>query len=113
LTPDTEDSPAPAGSGILNFSSRSTLQDSSGTISSQAAQIALLHVDSPPSKENGVERRGDASEYSTHSQQMEEPALHGSVEKSRQRRSRHFSVLTYYAYAPRVKTAAALLDGLF
>ncbi|WNM60617.1 hypothetical protein [Candidatus Nitrospira neomarina] len=37
----------------------------------------------------------------------------GSVEKSRQRRSRHFSVLTYYAYAPRVKTAAALLDGLF
>ena len=39
--------------------------------------------------------------------------LNGSVEKSRQRRSRHFSVLTYYAYAPRVKTAAALLDGLF
>ncbi|GJL59121.1 MAG: hypothetical protein NPIRA03_19780 [Nitrospirales bacterium] len=37
----------------------------------------------------------------------------GSVEKSRQRRSRHFSVLTYYAYAPRVKTAAALLDGPF
>ncbi len=37
----------------------------------------------------------------------------GSVEKSRQRRSRHFPVLTYYAYAPRVKTAAALLDGLF
>ena len=26
---------------------------------------------------------------------------------------RHFSVLTYYAYAPRVKTAAALLDGPF
>jgi hypothetical protein len=38
---------------------------------------------------------------------------YGSVEKSRQRRSRHFSVLTYYAYAPRVKMAAALLDGLF
>ena len=37
----------------------------------------------------------------------------GSVEKSRQRRSRHFPVLTYDAYAPRVKTAAALLDGLF
>ena len=37
----------------------------------------------------------------------------GSVEKSRQRRSRHFSVLTYSAYAPRVKTAVALLDGLF
>jgi hypothetical protein len=37
----------------------------------------------------------------------------GSVEKSRQRRSRHFSVLTYSAYAPRVKMAAALLDGLF
>jgi hypothetical protein len=39
--------------------------------------------------------------------------LTGSVEKSRQRRSRRFSVLTYYAYAPRVKMAAALLDGLF
>jgi hypothetical protein len=37
----------------------------------------------------------------------------GSVEKSRQRRSRHFPMLTYYAYAPRVKMAAALLDGLF
>jgi hypothetical protein len=37
----------------------------------------------------------------------------GSVEKSRQRRSRHFPVLTYYAYAPRVKMAAALLDELF
>ena len=31
----------------------------------------------------------------------------GFVEKSRQRRSRHFSVLTYYAYASRVKMAAA------
>jgi len=37
----------------------------------------------------------------------------GNVEKSRQRRSRHFAVLTYYEYAPRVKRAAALLDGLF
>jgi len=37
----------------------------------------------------------------------------GNVEKSRQRRSRPFAVLTYYEYAPRVKTAAALLDGLF
>jgi hypothetical protein len=26
---------------------------------------------------------------------------------------RHFSVLTYSAYAPRLKMAAALLDGLF
>ncbi|MFB3114753.1 MAG: hypothetical protein ACE1ZW_02095 [Nitrospirales bacterium] len=32
----------------------------------------------------------------------------GNVEKSRQRRSRPFAVLTYYEYAPRVKTAAAL-----
>jgi len=37
----------------------------------------------------------------------------GNVEKSRQRRSRHFAVLTYSLYAPRVKMAAALLDGLF
>jgi len=37
----------------------------------------------------------------------------GSVEKSRQRRSRHFSVLTYWKYAPRAKLAAALLDELF
>jgi hypothetical protein len=37
----------------------------------------------------------------------------GSVEKSRQRRSHHFSVLTYQVYAPRVKMAVALLDGLF
>jgi hypothetical protein len=37
----------------------------------------------------------------------------GSVEKSRQRRSRHFPVLTYQVYAPRVKMAVALLDGLF
>ena len=33
---------------------------------------------------------------------------HGNVEKSRQRRSRPFAVLTYYEYAPRVKRAAAL-----
>jgi hypothetical protein len=26
---------------------------------------------------------------------------------------RHFAVLTYFMYAPRVKRAAALLDGLF
>ncbi|GJL59205.1 MAG: hypothetical protein NPIRA03_20620 [Nitrospirales bacterium] len=38
---------------------------------------------------------------------------YGSVEKIRQVRSRHFPVLTYEAYAPRVKTAAALLDGPF
>jgi len=38
---------------------------------------------------------------------------HGNVEKSRQRRSRPFAVLTYYEYAPRVKRAAALLDELF
>jgi len=37
----------------------------------------------------------------------------GNVEKSRQRRSRPFAVLTYYEYAPRVKRAAALLDELF
>ncbi len=37
----------------------------------------------------------------------------GNVEKSRQRRSRPFAVLTYKAYAPRVKRAAALLDELF
>jgi hypothetical protein len=29
------------------------------------------------------------------------------------RRSRQFSVLTYYVYAPRVQLAAALLDELF
>jgi hypothetical protein len=37
----------------------------------------------------------------------------GTVEKSRQRRSRYFAVLTYSMYAPRVKIAVALLDGLF
>jgi len=39
--------------------------------------------------------------------------LKGNVEKSRQRRSRPFAVLTYRMYAPRVKKAAALLDELF
>jgi hypothetical protein len=37
----------------------------------------------------------------------------GAVEKSRQRRSRHFSVLTYWKYALRAKMTAALLDELF
>ena len=37
----------------------------------------------------------------------------GDVEKSRQRRSRQFAVLTYWEYAPRAKLAAALLDELF
>ena len=47
----------------------------------------------------------------------------GNVEKSRQRRSRPFAVLTYWEYAPRAKQRlgpagpnkrfAALLDGLF
>jgi hypothetical protein len=37
----------------------------------------------------------------------------GPLKKSRQRCSRHFSVLTYLTYVPRVKIAAALLDGLF
>jgi hypothetical protein len=47
----------------------------------------------------------------------------GNVGKSRQRRSRHFAVLTYSMYAPRVNNGralrdaasntAALLDGLF
>jgi hypothetical protein len=31
----------------------------------------------------------------------------GNVEKSHQQRSRHFVVLTYWKYAPRVKIAAA------
>ncbi len=35
----------------------------------------------------------------------------GNVEKSRQRRSRQFAVLTYCEYAPRVKLSVALLDG--
>ena len=36
--------------------------------------------------------------------------VEGNGEKSRQRRSRPFAVLTYYEYAPRVKRAAALLE---
>ncbi len=36
------------------------------------------------------------------------PFLFGSVEKSRQRRSRHFSVLTSCQDAPRAKMAVAL-----
>lgn len=35
----------------------------------------------------------------------------GNVEKSRQRRSHYFVVLTYLSYAPRVTVAAALLFG--
>ena len=37
----------------------------------------------------------------------------GNVEKGPQLRSRAFGVLTYSVYAPRAKTPAALLDGLF
>ncbi len=37
----------------------------------------------------------------------------GNVEKDRQLRSRAFGVLTYSVYAPRAKSPAALLDGLF
>jgi len=50
-------------------------------------------------------------------------SVNGNVEKSRQRRSRPFAVLTYRVYAPRVNNGralrdaasntAALLDGLF
>jgi len=36
-----------------------------------------------------------------------------NVEKIRQRRSRHFAVLTYWKHAPRAKIAAALLDDFF
>jgi len=39
--------------------------------------------------------------------------VNGNVEKSHQRRSREFVVLTYWKYAPRVKLAAALLDDFF
>jgi len=39
--------------------------------------------------------------------------MRGSVEKSHERCSRHFVVLTYWKYAPRVKIAAALLDDFF
>ena len=44
---------------------------------------------------------------------MKKELPQGNVEKSRQRRSRPFPVLTYYEYAPRVKMAAALLDRPF
>jgi len=37
---------------------------------------------------------------------------YGKVEKTRQRGSRSFAVLTYWEYAPRAKRAAALLDGI-
>jgi len=37
----------------------------------------------------------------------------GYVEKGRQQRSCHFAMFTYWEYAPRVKLAAALLDGFF
>ena len=37
----------------------------------------------------------------------------GNVEKSHQRRSRNFVVLTYWKYAPRVKIAVALLYDFF
>ncbi len=37
----------------------------------------------------------------------------GKVETGRQLRSRAFGVLTYSVYAPRAKSPAALLDGLF
>ncbi len=37
----------------------------------------------------------------------------GAVEKARQRRSRSFVVLTYFVYAPRAKSPAALLASFF
>ncbi len=37
---------------------------------------------------------------------------YGNVEKTRQRRSRSFAVLTYWEYTPRAKRTAALLDAL-
>jgi hypothetical protein len=36
-----------------------------------------------------------------------------SLRRASAQAGRHFSVLTYYAYALRIKMAAALLDGLF
>ncbi len=44
---------------------------------------------------------------------LKEKIDYGSVEKSPQRRSRQFPVLTYWTYAPRLKLAAALLDDFF
>jgi hypothetical protein len=58
--------------------------------------------------------RGGASIFRTcHVHYFIRHYLKGNVEKSRQRRSRPFAVLSYSMYAPRVKMAAALLDGLF
>jgi hypothetical protein len=37
----------------------------------------------------------------------------GLLEKTHQRCSPHFPVLTYWKYAPRLKMAVALLDGFF
>jgi hypothetical protein len=37
--------------------------------------------------------------------------LNGNVEKSHQRRSRNFVVLTYWKYAPRVNNGHALRDA--
>jgi len=45
--------------------------------------------------------------------QIEPISMKGNVEKSRQRRSPPFAVLTYWEYAPRVKKAVALLDRPF
>ena len=47
--------------------------------------------------------------YSTESELR---GVKGNVEKSRQRRSRYFAVLTYFMYDPRVKMALALLEFL-
>ncbi len=44
---------------------------------------------------------------------LHESSQYGNVEKNRQRRSRPFAVLTSWEYAPRVKLAAALLEGPF
>jgi hypothetical protein len=44
---------------------------------------------------------------------LDETTEKGNDEKSRQQRSRHVAVLTYWEYAPRVNMTAALLDGLF
>ena len=60
-------------------------------------------------KLQGLKLRKDQAEIRAHQKYV----LNGNVEKSRQRRSRPFAVLTYCQYAPRVKRAAALLDKLF
>ena len=46
-------------------------------------------------------------------QKLDSRFHYGNVEKSHQRRSRNFVVLTYWQYAPRIKIAAALLDDFF